>query len=154
MKKIIVLVATFILSGCVSGMIDHYSGRFKSVFGPEASQLSIRQNIGSPDDIYVKGLTKIEPKYRLKYNNNAVYSYDVFNVVGKVHKPGDGAAQATVSALTLGIGELILIPTTIVGVMIDYAKFHTLVVFYDRKGNYSGHRLFDSNGDDEGTSGY
>ncbi len=150
MRKIAILLLSFSLLGCVSAYMDHYSGRYRSVFKEGATIESIRNGVGEPEYTYIKGVTKEQPKYSII----SFHSYDVFDVTGKIHKPGDGAAQATTSAVTLGIGELILIPLTVVTVASDYAKAHTLVVFYSESNGYLKHQLFDSKGNRESVSGY
>ena len=71
---------------------------------------------------------------------------DRFTVLGKIHKRADGNGQATASAVTLGLGELILVPMTVAGVAADYTQRHTITVYYDRDDHYLFHTLQNAKG--------
>ena len=82
------------------------------------------------------------------------YAYDVFKVRGKIAKPGDGAAEATINAMTLGPSEIIVIPLTIASTISESTEKHTLVIFYDKELKYRIHSLYDKAGQEESISGY
>ena len=145
----LLLVCCLSSMGCVSGFMDHYSGKYRSLLNEGTSQEQVRKRIGTPSESMVEGLPT-EHSYEI--NND--HAYDAFRIVGKVHKPGDGSAQAMLCAITLGTGELISIPTTILKLLYESFQRHTLVVYYDESLNYSGHKLFDAKNKPEDTSGY
>ncbi len=128
MKRILFIFTFVVISGCVSSLIDHSAGKYKNVFIERATITSIREELGNPTSSYTKG----EPDQKPEFSINSFHSYEVFDVTGKIHKPGDGAMQATVNAVTLGIGELLLLPYTVVKVTGEAFESHTLVVFYNQ----------------------
>ena len=150
MRIIALVLLTFPLLGCVSAYMDHYSGKYRNVFIEGATIESIRDAVGEPEYTFIKDITQDQPKY----NIDVFHSYDVFDVKGKIHKPGDGSVQTMLSAVTFGIGELILIPYTAVAIAGDYTKIHTLVVFYNENNGYLEHQLYDSDGNSESVLGY
>lgn len=150
MRRIFLLFGIIFLTGCVSAAMDHYSGRYRKVFAEGATIESIRKRVGKPEYTYDSEVDSTSPEYTAEN----YFSYDVYDVTGKIHKPGDGASQATTSAVSLGIAELILIPFTAVKITAEYLQTHTLVVFYDEQGNFVEHQIFDSEGNRESVSGY
>ncbi|MGL6368412.1 hypothetical protein ACSZNB_01245 [Aeromonas hydrophila] len=48
--------------------------------------------------------------------------------------------------MTMGLGELVLIPMTVAGVAADYTQCHTLTVYYDRDDHYLFHTLLNGKG--------
>lgn len=146
---LLLLVGCLSSTGCVAGFMDHYSGKYRTVLNEGVSQAQIRKSIGTPSETAVK-----ESPSETTYKLDDQYAYDAFRVVGKVHKEGDGSAQAMLCAVTLGAGELFSIPQTILKLSIESFQRHTLVVFYDESLNYSRHELYDSKNKPESTSGY
>ncbi|MFA7259320.1 MAG: hypothetical protein WC013_07350 [Aeromonas bestiarum] len=124
-----------LLSGCAAA-IDHYSGRFRNTLAPGETRTTIRAELGDPQLCQ-------QAAYLARDN---VQGCDRFTVLGKIHKRGDGNGQATASALTLGLGELVLIPMTVAGVAADYTQRHTLTVYYDRDDHYLFHTLLNGKG--------
>ncbi len=145
----LLLVCCLTSTGCVSGFMDFYSGKYRSLLDEGSSQEQVRKRIGTPSETVVDG-SPAEHSYEIDNH----YAYDAFPIVGKVHKPGDGSAQAMLCAVTLGTGELISIPTTILKLSYESFQRHTLVVYYDESLNYSDHKLFDAKNEPEDTSGY
>lgn len=131
-------------------MMDQAAGKYRGVLKEGTPQSRIRSSIGQPVESYVRGGSRLA-SYELE---NPAHAYDAFYIRGKVHKPGDGAGQAMVNAVTLGTGEAITIPLTFLKLLHESGERHTLVVFYDRTLGYIDHDLFDSRGKPESNSGY
>jgi hypothetical protein len=138
-----------IAAGCVSSAIDHYSGKYRNMFVANTTRDEFRAKLGTPVKTWTFGSTNLA-----EYGVSGIFTYDVFAVRGKISKPGDGSAQATVNAVSLGTSEAIMIPLTIVGTISQSTQRHTLVVFYDTTLHYSRHELYDKNGHQEDTLGY
>lgn len=124
-----------LLSGCAAA-IDHYSGRFRNTLAQGETRATIRAELGDPQ--------RCQQAAFLTEDN--VQGCDRFTVLGKIHKRADGNGQATASAVTMGLGELILIPMTVAGVAADYTQQHTLTVYYDRDDHYLFHTLLNAKG--------
>ncbi|MCR3901992.1 hypothetical protein NUK36_04030 [Aeromonas hydrophila] len=124
-----------LLSGCAAA-IDHYSGRFRNTLTAVETRATIRAELGEPQ-LCQQAAFLTEDK---------VQGCDRFTVLGKIHKRADGNGQATASAVTMGLGELILIPMTVASVAADYTEQHTLTVYYDRDDHYLFHTLLNAKG--------
>lgn len=131
----LLLVLPLLLGGCAAA-IDHYSGRFRNTLAPGESRATIRAELGDPQLCQQAAFL----------TEDDVQDCDRFTVLGKIHKRGDGNGQATASAVTMGLGELILIPMTVAGVAADYTQRHTLTVYYDRDDHYLFHTLLNGKG--------
>ena len=131
----LLLVLPLLLGGCAAA-IDHYSGRFRNTLTPGETRTTIRAELGEPQ--------LCQQATFLTEDN--VQGCDRFTVLGKIHKRADGNGQATASAVTIGLGELILIPMTVAGVAADYTQRHTLTVYYDRDDHYLFHTLLNGKG--------
>ncbi len=129
--------------------MDHYSGKYRTLLNEDVSQEQVRRRIGTPSETAESGSTQ-PTSYELKND----HAYDAFRIVGKVHKEGDGSAQAMLCAVTLGAGELFSIPQTILKLSYESFQRHTLVVYYDESLKYSRHELYDAKNKPEDTSGY
>lgn len=99
------LLLIWLLSGCAAA-IDHYSGRFRNTLAAGQTRTTIRTELGEPQ-LCQQAAFLTEDK---------VQGCDRFTVLGKIHKRADGNGQATASAVTMGLGELILIPMTVASV--------------------------------------
>ncbi|WAF75803.1 hypothetical protein NRL00_15165 [Aeromonas dhakensis] len=124
-----------LLSGCAAA-IDHYSGRFRNTLAAGQTRTTIRAELGEPQ-LCQQATFLTEDK---------VQGCDRFTVLGKIHKRGDGNGQATASAVTMGLGELILVPMTVASVAADYTEQHTITVYYDRDDHYLFHTLLNAKG--------
>ena len=124
-----------LLSGCAAA-IDHYSGRFRNTLVSGETRTTIRAELGEPQ-LCQQAAFLTEDK---------VQGCDRFTVLGKIHKRGDGNGQATASAVTMGLGELILVPMTVASVAADYTEQHTITVYYDRDDHYLFHTLLNGKG--------
>ncbi|MGV2843032.1 hypothetical protein ACE1OG_03950 [Aeromonas hydrophila] len=139
MKRSCLRLAPLLLIGLLSGCaaaIDHYSGRFRETLAAGETRETIRAELGKPQ-LCQQATFLTEDK---------VQGCDRFTVLGKIHKRGDGNGQATASAVTMGLGELILIPMTVAGVAADYIEQHTITVYYDRDDHYLFHTLLNGKG--------
>lgn len=134
---------------CISTAIDRSTNKHRSVLKEGKSREEIRRKVGKPMENWEKS-GKQKPAYEVE----GASAYDVFEVRGVVARPGDGAAQATASAITLGAGEAITLPFTVVGVAAKPFITQTLVVLYDEKFDYRDHLIFDSKGRSIHKSGY
>ncbi|MBQ4681013.1 hypothetical protein [Aeromonas dhakensis] len=129
------LLLIWLLSGCAAAL-DHYSGRFRNTLVSGETRTTIRAELGEPQLCQqATFLTK-----------DKVQGCDRFTVLGKIHKRGDGNGQATASAVTMGLGELILVPMTVASVAADYTEQHTITVYYDRDAHYLFHTLLNAKG--------
>lgn len=129
------LLLIWLLSGCAAA-IDHYSGRFRNTLAAGETRETIRAELGEPQGCQQAAFL----------TEDKVQGCDRFTVLGKIHKRGDGNGQATASAVTMGLGELILIPMTVAGVAADYTEQHTITVYYDRDDHYLFHTLLNAKG--------
>ena len=129
------LLLIWLLSGCAAA-IDHYSGRFRNTLAAGQTRTTIRTELGEPQ-LCQQAAFLTEDK---------VQGCDRFTVLGKIHKRGDGNGQATASAVTMGLGELILVPMTVASVAADYTEQHTITVYYDRDDHYLFHTLLNAKG--------
>ncbi|MFM4950413.1 hypothetical protein [Aeromonas dhakensis] len=139
MKRTCLRLAPLLLIGLLSGCaaaIDHYSGRFRNTLAAGETRATIRAELGEPQ-LCQQATFLTEDK---------VQGCDRFTVLGKIHKRGDGNGQATASAVTMGLGELILVPMTVAGVAADYTEQHTITVYYDRDDHYLFHTLLNGKG--------
>jgi hypothetical protein len=135
--------------GCISSAIDRKSAKYRDMFQRNTTREMFRAKLGNPVQSWEMGSTN-----KPAYLDEAAHAYDVFAVRGKIAKPGDGSAQATVNAVSLGSSEVICIPITIVSAMNASNQQHTLVVYYDSTNHYERHELYDKNGHEENVSGY
>lgn len=129
------LLLIWLLSGCAAAL-DHYSGRFRNTLVSGETRTTIRAELGEPQ-LCQQATFLTEDK---------VQDCDRFTVLGKIHKRGDGNGQATASAVTMGLGELILVPMTVASVAADYTEQHTITVYYDRDDHYLFHTLLNAKG--------
>ncbi|HDX8377608.1 TPA: hypothetical protein RQN05_004251 [Aeromonas dhakensis] len=129
------LLLIWLLSGCAAAL-DHYSGRFRNTLTAGETRTTIRAELGEPQ-LCQQATFLTEDK---------VQGCDRFTVLGKIHKRGDGNGQATASAVTMGLGELILVPMTVASVAADYTEQHTITVYYDRNDHYLFHTLLNAKG--------
>ncbi|MFM5404244.1 hypothetical protein ACET89_17765 [Aeromonas veronii] len=131
----LLLALPLLLGGCAAA-IDHYSGRFRETLTQGQPREHIRAELGEPQRC----------KQAAFLTEDKVQGCDRFTVLGKIHKRADGNGQATASAVTMGMGELILIPMTVAGVAADYTQRHTITVYYDRDDHYLFHTLLNAKG--------
>lgn len=129
------LLLIWLLSGCAAAL-DHYSGRFRNTLVSGETRTTIRAELGDPQ-LCQQATFLTEDK---------VQGCDRFTVLGKIHKRGDGNGQATASAVTMGLGELILVPMTVASVAADYTERHTITVYYGRDDHYLFHTLLNAKG--------
>ena len=129
------LVLPLLLGGCAAA-IDHYSGRFRNTLAQGETRATRRAELGDPQRCQQAAFL----------TEDKVQGCDRFTVLGKIHKRGDGNSQATASAVTMGLGELLLIPMTVAGVAADYTERHTITVYYDRDDHYLFHTLLNAKG--------
>ncbi|ASX12839.1 hypothetical protein CK627_19670 [Aeromonas dhakensis] len=129
------LLLIWLLSGCAAAL-DHYAGRFRNTLVSGETRTTIRAELGDPQ-LCQQATFLTEDK---------VQGCDRFTVLGKIHKRGDGNGQATASAVTMGLGELILVPMTVASVAADYTERHTITVYYDRDDHYLFHTLLNGKG--------
>lgn len=129
------LLLIWLLSGCAAAL-DHYSGRFRNTLVSGETRTTIRAELGEPQ-LCQQAAFLTEDK---------VQGCDRFTVLGKIHKRADGNGQATASAVTMGLGELILVPMTVASVAADYTEQHTITVYYDRDDHYLFHTLLNAKG--------
>jgi hypothetical protein len=135
--------------GCVSSAIDRYTSRHRKLFEPTSTREMFRAKFGAPIKSWQMRSTNTA-----KLKAQSVCAYDVFLVKGKLAKKGDGSAQATANALTLGTSEAITIPLTIVSSISESTKEQILVVYYDSSMNYKRHEVYDKYGKPQDTVGY
>lgn len=131
----LLLALPLLLGGCAAA-IDHYSGRFRNTLVSGETRATIRAELGEPQRCQQAAFL----------TEDKVQGCDRFTVLGKIHKRADGNGQATASAVTMGLGELILIPMTVAGVAADYTEHHTITVYYDRNDHYLFHTLLNAKG--------
>lgn len=131
----LLLALPLLLGGCAAA-IDHYSGRFRNTLVSGETRATIRAELGEPQRCQQAAFL----------TEDKVQGCDRFTVLGKIHKRADGNGQATASAVTMGLGELILIPMTVAGVAADYTEHHTITVYYDRDDHYLFHTLQNAKG--------
>ncbi|MCF5841183.1 hypothetical protein [Aeromonas veronii] len=131
----LLLALPLLLGGCAAA-IDHYSGRFRETLTQGQPREHIRAELGEPQRCQQAAFL----------TEDKVQGCDRFTVLGKIHKRADGNGQATASAVTMGLGELILIPMTVAGVAADYTERHTITVYYDRDDHYLFHTLQNAKG--------
>ncbi|MDM5053688.1 hypothetical protein OB956_05240 [Aeromonas dhakensis] len=124
-----------LLGGCAAAL-DHYSGRFRNTLAAGETRTTIRAELGEP----------LGCQQAAFLTEDKVQGCDRFTVLGKIHKRGDGNGQATASAVTMGLGELILVPMTVASVAADYTERHTITVYYDRDDHYLFHTLLNAKG--------
>lgn len=131
----LLLALPLLLGGCAAA-IDHYAGRFRNTLVSGETRATIRAELGKPQHCQQAAFL----------TEDKVQGCDRFTVLGKIHKRADGNGQATASAVTLGLGELILVPMTVAGVAADYTQRHTITVYYDRDDHYLFHTLQNAKG--------
>ncbi|EKP0297053.1 TPA: hypothetical protein ACSCX2_004171 [Aeromonas veronii] len=131
----LLLALPLLLGGCAAA-IDHYSGRFRETLTQGQPREHIRAELGEPQRCQQAAFL----------TEDKVQGCDRFTVLGKIHKRADGNGQATASAVTMGLGELILVPMTVAGVAADYTQRHTITVYYDRDDYYLFHTLLNAKG--------
>ncbi|MBS4691478.1 hypothetical protein [Aeromonas veronii] len=131
----LLLALPLLLGGCAAA-IDHYAGRFRNTLVSGETRATIRAELGEPQRCQQAAFL----------TEDKVQGCDRFTVLGKIHKRADGNGQATASAVTMGLGELILIPMTVAGVAADYTEHHTITVYYDRDDHYLFHTLLNAKG--------
>lgn len=149
MKLSFIAILALAHCSCVSTAIDRATNKHRKILSKGHSRSDIRKQVGDPEMTWEKS-SKKKPAYAVR-NFSA---YDVFKVRGVVARPGDGAAQATANAVSLGMSEAISLPITLAGVAAKPFTVQRLVVFYDHDLMYGSHQIFDNKGGKVESSGY
>jgi hypothetical protein len=136
-------LSALVASGCISAWIDIHTGKYREqMFEPQTRE-SIRAKLGEPLQSYA---SEGERPAACVMPAEAV-ACDVFKVRGKIANSFDGSSEATANAITLGAGEVIILPITLLNVAAESAGGpYLLVFFYDGAGKRVGHRLLNPDG--------
>lgn len=149
LKLALIAVLVFAHCSCVSSVIEKSTNKHRGILSEGHSREQVRNEVGQPEDAWDKSSHK-----KPVYDAAGSHAYDVFKVRGVVARPGDGAAQATANAVTLGAGEAISLPFTVAGAAVKPFNIQRLVVFYDGHLMYRKHQIFNRKGGEIDPLGY
>ena len=142
-KAATLALPALLASGCISAWIDIHTGQYREQMYEPQTRDSIRAKIGTPSQ---SGPSDGECPAVCAMPAEAV-ACDVFKVRGKIANSFDGSSELTATAITLGAGEVLVLPITLLNVAVESAGGPFLLVFfYDGEGKRVGHRLFDLDG--------
>ena len=132
MKKILLIstmcVVVLVFSGCIAAWMTASTGK----------KLELHEGMARGDVIKLLG----EPKERRSDYSNVVrhqFMYlrrpvtfaEVFEYKGKINAADEGGGQATIGALTLGVGEIFMIPMTAVDIAKRSLETNLIYVLFD-----------------------
>ena len=149
LKYSVLAVIILVHCSCVSSAIERSTNKHREILSKGYSREQIRNEVGEPEEAWDKTSHK-----KPSYDVHGSRAYDVFKVRGVVARPGDGAAQATASAVTFGVGDAISLPFTLASVVTKPFTVQQLVVHYDHNLMYRRHLIFDNKGRKINTFGY
>jgi len=70
--------------------------------------------------------------------------YDIYVIKGKIAASEmEAAGHVQGIMLSFGVLEIICLPVSLIALPFQMRKVHELIVWYDDKDNYTGHRLFE-----------
>jgi hypothetical protein len=107
---------------------------------PGTAREAVSQHFGSPEGAVP---TWVEDK--AKREANASETWTVWKIRGRPARVDDGGGQATVSALTLGIGEAILLPMTLIEEGGGALKTYFLIGIFDSSGRLRRYHALEAN---------
>lgn len=136
---VLLVMFAFLTSGCLSAAISRAAGRGRDVLQSGTSREAVVQHFGKPADTLPEW---IETKAKREAQGSA--SWTVWKVRGRPAQVDDGGGQATVSALTLGVGEVLLLPMTLIEEGGNAAKAYYLLVIFDPAGKLLRYRSFEA----------
>jgi hypothetical protein len=125
MKRLFLTALTLLTlaySGCISAAVARASARGREVLRSGSAKGTISAHFGSPETTLPDWV-----KQKADAQLSAGESWTVWKIKGKPAQVDDGGGQATVSALTLGAGEVVLLPMTLLGAGSDALKSYYLV---------------------------
>ena len=126
LRTLTILVAALTAAGCISAWIDMGTGKYRALRFEPQTRDTIREEMGPPFESYPSDRPM---QFVLELPQRAV-AYDVFKVTGKIANAHDGSSEATLNAITLGAGEAIAIPLTLINVAVESASGTRFLVFY------------------------
>ena len=130
---ILLVLNAVLLSGCVSGWMTQSTGKpDKFKFTRDTSREEVIATLGQPK----KKITTINRTPRCLFigaTTSSITYAEIFEYRGKINAVDEGGLEITLSALTLGISELIYIPLTAVNIVKRSFEKHTVIVYFDNK---------------------
>jgi hypothetical protein len=129
------IIATLLTSGCASVWLTCHTG--KTIYFEQGTKRSEIINIlGEPS-----GRSRVvEERHalRLRYtaggiSSNQISHIENYDYKGKINSIDEGSGQAMANAITLGTGEIIALPITVVSIVTRSFGHHKIFVFYDDK---------------------
>ena len=111
----------------------------KIQFAEGTPKLEVRSALGEP----IETSYDIDPKYRedFSWRNRKITHHEKYAYKGKINTVDEGGGQATVNALTLGTGEVIMIPLTALSIVTRSFGMHIIYVFYDKNNEVVGFKI-------------
>lgn len=164
-KTIILLLFSTLFSGCVSATIVGYGKRYESLLEPSTSVDDVRNELGdaswskeyhpalaicnTPEFIeHAKNITPFDP---FIWDGNEVSkerlaSYcEVYTREGPFYNMERGQAYGMIGALTLGLGDILLLPSAIIKRYELSNKKFSLTFWYDENKKFIGYFQGDIN---------
>jgi hypothetical protein len=135
MKKPYLLLCIVVLfsTGC-SAYISRGAGRGRDILKGGATREVISARFGKP--------LEAPPDWVVKEANRAVYtneSWTVWKIRGRPTRIDDGGAQFMFNALTLGTGEVIILPLTLIEEGSNVFRTYYLIGVFDANGGLLRH---------------
>lgn len=116
------------ISGCISAWMTGATGE-KVYFSKGTPRAEVVNSLGEP----VEKRDKVSNAlfHRLHTSPELISYLEIYEFKGKLNSVDEGGGQATVNALTLGTGEVIMIPLTTLDIIRRSFGSHRIFVFYD-----------------------
>lgn len=134
-RFIILLAIVSLFSGCISGWINRGTARGREVLKPGTSEAEISKCFGAPLASVPESLS-----YEIQRGMRADEPSKVWKVKGRPAQADDGSGEATVSAMTLGLGEVFLIPMSIANAGVKATQTYFLIGYFSADGKLLHHK--------------
>lgn len=132
MKRLLITLSLSCISlvfvGCVSGVMTASTGKKLEITSGD-SRLDIISKLGAPTE----RRTDISPQARkyFSYSRKPIVFAEIFEYKGKINSSDEGAGEAMIGTLTLGVSEIFMIPATAVSIAKRSKETNRIYVFFD-----------------------
>ncbi|HEY0945923.1 MAG TPA: hypothetical protein VGD81_11680 [Opitutaceae bacterium] len=128
------LAVAMLCPGCLSAAVARAAGRGREVLKPGTPREALIEHFGRPEQTAPDWIAS-----KAQRETYAPATSTIWKIRGRPAQVDDGGGQATVSALTLGVGEVVLLPMTLLGEGSDALKTYYLIGIFDASGKLTRH---------------
>ncbi|MFT3870395.1 MAG: hypothetical protein QM715_18255 [Nibricoccus sp.] len=126
-RILFILLTISISAGCVSSWISRGTAKGRDVLKPGASEAAISKRFGPPLAVVPEFLAG-----KISRDMRSSAFYRVWKVKGRPAQSDDGSGEATVSAMTLGLGEVFLIPMALARSSAQSTQTYYLIGYFSK----------------------